>query len=944
MAAIRRPEDLTDQDRRSLAGWIEQFARNWTAELLADQINQLRSTPKCPWRWLAVTEMVKLDLARQWRLGRQVSLTTYLEQYPELGDANAVPAELIWSELQARINAGLPVDLEAYARSYPTQASELLSLASEAGTPVAASTRKMRRRGTGIPTPAPSSAPKSPTTHVDPRTPRPSAHAPESSQKTQPQPLSPGLFGRYRIEKQLGQGGMGSVYKAYDTELDRHVALKVPQFSPHDGQEVLERFKQEARAAATLRHTNLCQVYDVGAIDETYYLTMEFIEGRSLESYVAQQQNASPRFIALVMKKLARALKTAHAKNVIHRDLKPSNIMMRDADGTMEPVIVDFGLARRIEPGTARLTQSGLVIGTWQYMTPEQLCGEPNALGPGCDIYALGVIMYELLTGRLPFEAPGQVVRGNPAPPSSCRPDVDPRLEAICLKAMAATSTARYASMGDLASALTDYLRSSSERAPETRVVSGPESSVPQATDTNGLKLPHQSDGSRPGTTRMKIAGAAAVALVLGSCGFWAFWSRTARGPSGEAPSVSDRQGVSKTTSPALASPTIEKSEPLFDSTWQAIRLGQLGLARTTLQRYLDLPQSSKKEEARALLADLDHATSQTEARNRARGLGNEELKKRIDQGVKDMLEVIRTPELRDAYAALLLDEIRREDAARLARLAAVTTGPSLSKSSGAASAVPAGNAAPSRATSATSLPRAASSARTPVRGLEPNFRLLYNGQNFDGWESSVWRVATPAKGRAGFANFAKCAPSIVVHKEGLGLASYPVDGNLRTERLFQLASFKFDYMISPLVQGSQAKAKKGALGKSGRTANSLPIRPPHISATLYLDQPSKIGNTAQCTSITFYLAPINIGRLMTLGHGSSQDESFYDPSSEERRPRGQWNDVEIRCGEKEIVFLLNGVPVNRLEASRRITSHVGFSFDGQEVHLANIRLAEGKR
>ena len=196
---------------------------------------------------------------------------------------------------------------------------------------------------------------------------------------------------------------------------------------------------------------------------------MEFIAGRSLESYVAQQQDVSPRFVAMIMTKLARALKTAHAKNVIHRDLKPSNIMMRDADGTMEPVVVDFGLARRIDPGNARLTQSGLVIGTWQYMTPEQLCGEPDALGPGCDIYALGVIMYELLTGRLPFDAPGQVVRGNPAAPSSFRADLDPRLEAICLKAMAASPGARYASMGDLALALTDYLRPSGERAPEIK-------------------------------------------------------------------------------------------------------------------------------------------------------------------------------------------------------------------------------------------------------------------------------------------------------------------------------------------------------------------------------------------------------------------------------------------------------------------------------------------
>src|SRR5262249_45731993 len=150
------------------------------------------------------------------------------------------------------------------------------------------------------------------------------------------------------------------------------------------------------------------------------FVSLEFVEGQSL----ARCQRGTPlpaRQAAALVEILAQAMHYAHEKGVIHRDLKPSNIMMRLADGTTQPVIVDFGLARCIEPGASRLTASGLFIGTWQYMTPEQLCGESDALGPGCDIYALGVIMYELLTGRLPFDAPGQVVRGSPAPPSSCR-------------------------------------------------------------------------------------------------------------------------------------------------------------------------------------------------------------------------------------------------------------------------------------------------------------------------------------------------------------------------------------------------------------------------------------------------------------------------------------------------------------------------------------------
>ncbi len=667
MAAITKLADLTAEERRSLEGWLEGFTRTWSEAGLDDAISELRSLPDCPWHSLALNQMVKFDLTRQWQLGRNVALSTYVERYPELGGAGGVAADLIWAEVKAKTRTGLSVDLEAYASNYPNQASQLRSLAAKAGASAASSTGKMRQQGPTGPAPAPSggAAAASPTTHLDPRTPRPSEPARSPSTSTQPHAILSGQFGRYRIEKQLGQGGMGSVYMAYDTELDRHVALKVPQFAPDDGAEVLERFKHEARAAATLRHTNLCQVYDVGAIDGTFFLTMEFIAGKSLESYVAQQKGVSPRFIALVMSKLARALKTAHAKNVIHRDLKPANIMMREADGTLEPVIVDFGLAHRTDPGSARLTQAGLVIGTWQYMTPEQLCGEPDALGPGCDIYALGVIMYELMTGRLPYDAPGQVVRGNPTSPTSIRPDLDPRLEAICLKAMAANRAERYASMGDLITALTDYLRPSTEKAAEVRAVTEPASFSPQGPIEEKPTHPTTLDAPPIGTTRNRMiitAATVAVASVLGA--FWAFRGRTASVPAKVEPSVSDRQTISKTPGQAASSAPESDSALLLEKTWQEIRAGKFADARTTLNRYLDHPQSSKMEEARVLLADLDRVTSKTEARNRAKGLGNEQLKERLDQGVSDLLDVIHTPELRDAYAAKLIEAFEQENRA----------------------------------------------------------------------------------------------------------------------------------------------------------------------------------------------------------------------------------------------------------------------------------------
>src|SRR5262249_44286023 len=181
-------------------------------------------------------------------------------------------------------------------------------------------------------------------------------------------------------------------------------------------------------------------------------------------------------------RKLATALQEAHARGVIHRDLKPSNVMI-SARG--EPIVMDFGLARREEAVEARLTKDGAVLGTPAYMAPEQVRGETRTTGPACDIYALGVILYELLAGRLPFQGSvlnslGKILTQDPPPPSRLRPDLDPQLEAICLKAMAKKVEDRYASMAELAAALAAQLRAMRETprpAPSTgsAAESGPE-------------------------------------------------------------------------------------------------------------------------------------------------------------------------------------------------------------------------------------------------------------------------------------------------------------------------------------------------------------------------------------------------------------------------------------------------------------------------------------
>ena len=276
--------------------------------------------------------------------------------------------------------------------------------------------------------------------------------------RQQPPEEFPADFGRYRLLKLLGKGGMGRVYLAHDTMLDRAVALKIPHLS--GGPTVLTRFYTEARAAAALHHPNICPIHEVGQVEGFPYLTMAFIEGKSLGE-LARLRPLQPRQSVTLVRKLALALDEAHKLGIIHRDLKPANIMI---DRRGEPVIMDFGLARRARTGDARVTQEGSTMGTPAYMPPEQVQGELDVMGPRSDVYSLGVILYELLTGQLPFNGDvmailAQVLLEEPPPPSRFRPDLDPQLETICLKAMAKKINKRHSSMAELAAALLHYLR-----------------------------------------------------------------------------------------------------------------------------------------------------------------------------------------------------------------------------------------------------------------------------------------------------------------------------------------------------------------------------------------------------------------------------------------------------------------------------------------------------
>lgn len=275
-----------------------------------------------------------------------------------------------------------------------------------------------------------------------------------------PQEGIPNEFGRYRIERELGRGGMGVVYLAHDLQLDRRVAIKIPFFSNSDGKETIERFYREARAMATVQHANLCPIYDVGQFDRWHYLTMAFIDGRPLADLLKGGHCLPAAQAATLLRKIALALQKAHLAGLVHRDLKPGNIMITTDE---EPIIMDFGLARRRVAGEVDLTDSRTILGSPAYMAPEQVEARHDEVCPATDVYALGVILYQVVAGQRPFEGSpasvfGQIVSRIPEAPSRHHRSVPPTIDAICLKALQKSPPQRHASAAEFASELDQFL------------------------------------------------------------------------------------------------------------------------------------------------------------------------------------------------------------------------------------------------------------------------------------------------------------------------------------------------------------------------------------------------------------------------------------------------------------------------------------------------------
>ncbi len=376
--------------------------------------------------------VLRADQRRRWRAGERVPAEFYVRRLPgDPPDPEAV-LDLVYNEYLVREQLGERPDPAEFARRFPDHAAALreqIALHSAVGP------------GDG--------------SSVADRPPDTPADAPRPAAEKLPRP-----FGRYQLLELLGRGGMGAVYLAHDPVLDRRVALKVPRFDAAAGPDAVERFRREARAAAAVHHPNLCPVYDVGQADGVDYLTMPHVPGESLSARLARKGPLPQAEAAGLVLRVAEAMAAAHRAGVVHRDLKPSNVLL---DERGEPVVTDFGLARRVGGADPRVTDSGAILGTAAYLPPEQIGCRPDAVGPRSDVYSLGVILYELLTGRPPFagtagEVLMKVLGEQPEPPSRLRPDLDPRLERVCLTAMAKDAAKRFATMDEFADALRPFV------------------------------------------------------------------------------------------------------------------------------------------------------------------------------------------------------------------------------------------------------------------------------------------------------------------------------------------------------------------------------------------------------------------------------------------------------------------------------------------------------
>src|SRR5918999_5104214 len=248
--------------------------------------------------------------------------------------------------------------------------------------------------------------------------------------------------GRYRIVSKLGAGGMANVYLAEDQELGRRVAIKILDDRHANDDQFVERFRREAKSAASLSHPNIVSIYDRGEAEGTYYIAMEHLDGRNLKELLQARGPAPVKIAIEYVRQILAALRFAHRNGIVHRDIKPHNVLV-DSEGRVK--VTDFGIARA---GGAQMTEVGSIVGTAQYLSPEQARGAP--VDQRSDVYSLGVVLYELLTGTVPFsgDAPVEIAMKHlsevPAPPSERREGIPRELDLVVMRAIAKDPEERY--------------------------------------------------------------------------------------------------------------------------------------------------------------------------------------------------------------------------------------------------------------------------------------------------------------------------------------------------------------------------------------------------------------------------------------------------------------------------------------------------------------------
>jgi WD40 repeat protein len=408
-----------------------------------------------PLRVALLAELARLDLQFRRHAGEPARAEDYLDRFPELRQDPAAELALIVAEFRARRRTDPGCDTAEYLRRFPARRDELEPLLSDDPAPGGPAEELP---DTVLRPPGDTNSSKPETVHPPPPGAGLSSTAPAVPDYLAPaqRPDEIGRLGPYRVLGILGQGGMGTVFVAEDPHLRRQVALKVMRPSAAAAARSRERFLREARAAAAIHDDHIVSIHQVGEDRGIPFLVMPLLAGESLATRLQLQPRLSATEAVRIAREVAQGLAAAHRRGLIHRDIKPANVWLEAPAGRVK--ILDFGLARPEQDAEA-LTAEGEPLGTPAYMPPEQVSRRRGTIGAWSDVYGLGVVLYQMLTGHIPFQGDvhailGQILADAPTPPTTLCPDLDPALAAIVLTALAKDPAQRYQSAGEFIEAL----------------------------------------------------------------------------------------------------------------------------------------------------------------------------------------------------------------------------------------------------------------------------------------------------------------------------------------------------------------------------------------------------------------------------------------------------------------------------------------------------------